>query len=118
MPDDDNPFSVLRHLRASLPSTPIPDTPAKPGKAPKPPRAAPARAVVRIERKGRGSKEATVIDKLTLTGAELEEWCREMKHAFGCGGSVESGEIVLAGDQRDRAMQFLEKAGVAKIVRG
>lgn len=117
MPKDDNPFRALEGLRASLPSqgavppteTPRPKTPA---------RAAPSRAVVRIERKGRGGKEATVIEKLTLADAELEAWLRDMKQSFGCGGTVEDGAIVLHGDQRDRAVVFLERAGVGKIIRG
>lgn len=116
MPKDDNPFSVLESLRASLPSQPV-EPPAQ-GKKEKPPKGAPARAVVRIERKGRGGKEATVIEKLTLSEAELETWLRDLKQSLGCGGTVEDGAIVLHGDQRDRAVVFLEKAGVAKIIRG
>lgn len=118
MPKDDNPFTVLEGLRASLPSQPVVAPAEKAGKKEKPPKGAPARAVVRIERKGRGGKEATVIEKLTLTAAELETWLRDLKQSFGCGGTIEDGAIVLHGDQRDRAVAFLEKAGVAKIIRG
>ena len=118
MPKDDNPFAVLEGLRASLPAQPVVPPPVEKGAKKKPPRAAPARAVVRIERKGRGGKEATVVEKLALSEAELLTWLREMKTAFGCGGSVEDGALVLHGDQRDREVAFLEKAGVAKIVRG
>lgn len=118
MPKDDNPFAVLEGLRASLPSAPNAPTPAPANEAPTPPRAAPARAVVRIERKGRGGKEATVVEKLGLCEAELERWTRDMKQSFGCGGTVEDGAIVLSGDQRDRAVAFLRKAGVAKVIRG
>jgi len=115
--NDDNPFAALEALRATLPAAPTP--PVKPdGKKPKPPKAAPARAVVRIERKGRAGKEATIVEKLTLSDAELETWLREMKTAFGCGGSVEDGALVLHGDQRERVVAHLEKLGVAKIIRG
>lgn len=118
MAKNDNPFAALEGLRASLPAPPAAPAAAKAEKAPKPPRSAPARAVVRIERKGRGGKEATVIEKLALSEAELDGWTRDMKQSFGCGGTVEDGAIVLNGDQRDRAIAFLERAGVAKIIRG
>lgn len=118
MPKEDNPFSVLEGMRASLPSQPAPAPVRKPEQTAKPKKAAPARAVVRIERKGRGGKEATVVEKLTLADAELETWLREMKQSFGCGGALEDGAIVLHGDQRDRVVFFLERAGIGKIVRG
>lgn len=118
MPKDDNPFRVLEGLRASLPSQPAPAPAGNAGKAAKPKKAAPARAVVRIERKGRGGKEATVVEKLTLADAELEAWLKEMKQSFGCGGTIEDGAIVLHGDQRDRVVFFLERAGIGKIIRG
>lgn len=115
---DDNPFAALEALRASLPAAPATPKVAKDEKKPKPPKPAPSRAVVRIERKGRAGKEATIVEKLTLSDTELETWLREMKTAFGCGGSVEDGALVLHGDQRERAIAFLEKVGVAKIIRG
>lgn len=116
--NDDNPFAALEALRASLPAAPATPRPAKDAPKPKPPKAAPPRAVVRIERKGRAGKEATIVDKLALKDAELETWLRDMKTALGCGGNVEDGALVLHGDQRDRVVAFLEKAGVAKITRG
>ena len=116
--NDDNPFAALEALRASLPAAPPTPAPAKDAKKPKPPKAAPSRAVVRIERKGRAGKEATVIEKLALTDAELETWLRDLKTALGCGGNVEDGALVLHGDQRDRVVAFLEKSGVARIIRG
>ena len=81
-----------------------------------PPRvAAPARAVVRIERKGRGGKEATVVEKLGLPPRALAVWLDEAKRALGCGGAVEEGALVLQGDQRERMARWLERHGVAKI---
>ena len=75
----------------------------------------PARAVVRLERKQRGGKEVTVIEKLALDGRTLETWCRELKQALGCGGSVERDTIVLQGDLRQRLPQLLEARGVRQI---
>jgi translation initiation factor 1 len=82
------------------------------------PRPAPARAVIRIERKGRGGKEATVVEKLDVTAGELERWSLELKRSLGCGGGVEGGAIVLHGDQRARAKAWLEARGVRKVTLG
>jgi translation initiation factor 1 len=79
---------------------------------------APARAVVRLERKGRGGKEATVVEKLALPPATLEAWADALKRALGCGGSVEGDAIALQGDQRERARLWLEKRGVRRVTIG
>lgn len=105
----------LATLRESLPSRPE----APPAAAPaivKP--KGPARAVVRMERKGRRGKEATVIEKLALAPAALETWCRELKQALGCGGTVEEDTIVLQGDLRTRLPAILEARGVTKVTVG
>jgi translation initiation factor 1 len=116
-----DPFAELEKLRASLPKGPEP-IPAKAAPA----KAAPARAVVRMERKGRGGKEATIIelrrgqdaDRNGLPEAELERWCRDLKQALGCGGSVDGGLIVLQGDLRTRITAALEARGIARVTIG
>lgn len=112
--DRGNPFAALDALRASLPpgSAPAPEkiSPAKP--APK----LPARAVVRLEKKGRRGKDVTVIEKLDLKPAELEIWCRELKQAMGCGGTVEEDAIVLQGDLRSRLAAALTEKGIPKVI--
>jgi translation initiation factor 1 len=108
-----DPFAALEKLRAQLPRGPEPP----PAKGPPPPRA-PARAVVRMERKGRGGKEVTVVDKLGLPPAELERWCRELKQALGCGGAVDGELIVLQGDLRPRIGAVLEARGVGRVTIG
>lgn len=108
----DSPFASLEKLRESLPEGPkTPDAPAKA-------KAGPARAVVRMERKGRGGKEVTVIEKLGLPPAELEVWCKALKQALGCGGSVDGELIVLQGDLRQRVPAVLEGRGVARVTVG
>lgn len=115
-----NPFSALEELRALLPqsnerspanteNTQAPLTVGKPG---------PARAVVRMERKGRGGKEATVIEKLDLPAAHLEDWCKHLKQALGCGGTVDGTNIVLQGDLRQRITPVLIAKGVRKVTLG
>jgi len=92
--------------------------PARPAPAAKPPKPPPARAVVRIERKGRGGKEATVIEKLALPPRELAAWADTLKRSLGCGGAVEGDAIVVQGDQRERVRKWLEAKGVGRVIAG
>jgi translation initiation factor 1 len=109
-----DPFAALEALRGSLPPGPAVAKPLGDPLKPKPP----ARAVVRMERKGRGGKEVTVVDKLGLKPAELEIWCRDLKQALGCGGAVDGELIVLQGDLRARVPAVLTEKGVAKVTLG
>ena len=107
------PWDALEALRGSLPpGEPRRDTAAAPA-GPKV-----ARAVVRMERKGRGGKEVTVVEKLGLPDKELDVWCRELKKALGCGGSVDGEAIVLQGDLRTRVPAVLTAKGVGKVTVG
>ena len=45
----------------------------------------------------------------------LATWCRELKQALGCGGSVEDASIVLQGDQRSRLPALLTARGVGRV---
>ncbi len=109
-----SPFEALEALRSSLPAG-VRNQPREPDhKAPKPP----ARAVVRMERKGRGGKEVTVVDKLGLRAHELEAWCRDLKQALGCGGAVDGELIVLQGDLRTRVAAVLTARGILKVTLG
>ena len=109
-----NPFAALAGKREELPSMPVPE-PA-PEKAEE--RKGPARAVVRMERKGRGGKEVTVVDQLGLPPAQLEAWLKALKGALGCGGAVEEESLVLQGDHRDRLPALLESRGVRRVIVG
>jgi translation initiation factor 1 len=71
-----------------------------------------------MERKGRGGKEVTIVDKLGLRAVELEAWCKDLKHALGCGGSVDGETIVLQGDLRPRLPAVLAARGVSKVTVG
>jgi translation initiation factor 1 len=110
-----SPFAALASLREQLPSGPTATASVDAGAAASPPPArGPARAVVRYERKGRGGKEVTLVEQLGLSPADLETWCRDLKRALGCGGSVEQTAIALAGDQRRRLPSLLETRGVRR----
>jgi translation initiation factor 1 len=137
-----NPFAALRAEAA--PSAPPPTVPVREPTAPSAPRPSagpsapeaapaaratttppattppaagkgPARAVVRMERKGRGGKEVTIIDKLELAPAAREQWLKALKQSLGTGGVLEGEDLVLQGDHRDRAAAWLEARGVRKV---
>jgi translation initiation factor 1 len=96
---------------------PGPDLPAPPAARPaaRPP---PARAVVRMERAGRGGKTVTVVERLDLPPRQLEAWLGDLKRALGCGGVIEGGALVLQGDLRERTARLLEARGVKKVTVG
>ena len=77
---------------------------------------APAKAVVRMERKGRGGKEVTVVEQLDLKPKELDEWLKALKNALGCGGVIEGNNLVLQGDHRKRLPSILEARGVRRVI--
>ena len=111
-PPFNNPFAALAAKRDALP-------PGKPAPAREPREAkGPARAVVRMERTGRCGKEVTVVEQLGLPPAELAAWCKALKGALGCGGTVEGENLVLQGDQRERLPALLERRGVRKVTVG
>ena len=103
-----NPFGALSGLKESLPEGRKPNA-----KEPK----RPARAVLRLERAGRGGKEVTVVTHLELPVEQRDVWLKEMKSGLGCGGHVEGDALVLHGDQRERGAKWLEKR-VSKVVVG
>ena len=106
-----HPFAALEKLRGKVPEgDPVKVQPIEPANK------GPGRAVVRYERKHRGGKEVTLVEKLTLSSDALATWCRELKQALGCGGSVEENAIVLQGDQRKRLPDLLTARGVGKVV--
>jgi translation initiation factor 1 len=72
-------------------------------------KAAVAKAVVRLERKGRGGKEATIVEGLGLSESELGSWLAELKKVMGCGGTIEGDSLVVQGDQRSRVADWLKK---------
>jgi translation initiation factor 1 len=105
-----NPFADLRDKLPELP----PGAPRRQEQ----PQKGPARAVVRMERKGRGGKEVTVVEQLGLAAKDLEIWLKALKGSLGCGGAIEGETLVLQGDQRKRLPAVLETRGVRKVIVG
>jgi translation initiation factor 1 len=109
-----NPFAALAALRpvdAAPAAAPAAASATKPAADPK----LPARAVVAVERKGRGGKTVTLITHLGLSNDALDAWVTEMKRSLGCGGTREDDAIALQGDQRERAIDWLTRKGVRKV---
>lgn len=119
-PKLNTPFDGLAKLRDQLPAGPEPAQ-EEPGRdhehgggveaSPRHPR----RAVVRYERKGRGGKAATLVEKLELPADAMERWARELKATLGVGGGVEDEAIMLQGDCRERVAALLRKRGIEQI---
>ena len=73
------------------------------------------KVVVRMERKGRGGKEVTVLEQLNLAPIIRERWLKDLKATLGCGGVIEGNDIVLQGDHRKRLPAVLAKKGVKNV---
>jgi translation initiation factor 1 len=111
-----NPFAALAHLRGETPIDP--PAPPEPPVVPVTARRGIPRAVVRMERAGRGGKEVTVVEHLGLPAEELVQWLKSLKSSLGCGGAVEADAIVLQGDQRKRVPALLSARGVKRVTVG
>jgi translation initiation factor 1 len=115
------PFAGLGERFGLGPAQPASDEPAPvasdplPGDGPSTTGRAIPRAVVRIERTGRGGKEVTVVERLGLPPIERERWLKALKATLGCGGVVEGDALVLQGDHRKRLPAILSARGVKQV---
>lgn len=66
---------------------------------------------VRIEKKGRGGKIATLVSGFVGTSDDLADLGRTLKSKCGVGGSVKDGEILVQGDFRERVISLLRSMG-------
>ena len=66
-------------------------------------------AKLRMEKKGRGGKNVTVVYDLPDNAAFLKELAGELKRACGTGGSVVDNTVEIQGDQRERVRDVLLK---------
>ncbi len=114
-----SPFAALAGLRGALPAASSPATPAR--LSPPEPAStlskAPARAVLRLERKGHGGRDATRVSHLELAASDLDAWLVDAKKALGCGGAVDGADLILQGDVRDRLATWLAARGVRRVTR-
>lgn len=113
-----NPFAALKGLVPNDSPSPAPEEPKAAAEPVPAATTTIARAVVRMERAGRGGKEVTVISHLGLSERARVDWLQGLKASLGCGGSVEGDELLLQGDHRERVRAWLAAHGVKKITIG
>ncbi len=68
-------------------------------------------AKLRLEKKGRGGKNVTVIYDLPNNAAFLKDLAQELKRTCGTGGAVAENTIELQGDLRERVREALARKG-------
>lgn len=69
------------------------------------------RLTVRIDRKGRGGKQVTLVQGFVGTQEDLSELARTLKTKCGVGGTAKDGEIAIQGDFRDKVTELLSGMG-------
>lgn len=86
----------------------VPDSVPSAERAPDPPpkRELPGRAVLSRETKGRGGKTVTRISFRNGTPGDIAALAKTLRGALGCGGTVDGGDILLQGDQIQRAAEW------------
>ncbi len=69
------------------------------------------KAILQLEKKGRGGKTVTVVRGLVLSLDDLKALAKELKEACGTGGTVKDGSIEIQGDHRSRISAKLKALG-------
>ncbi|MDC3399739.1 translation initiation factor [Schleiferiaceae bacterium] len=64
-----------------------------------------------FEKKGRGGKQVVIIRGFEGNETELKDLGKSLKQHCGVGGSSKDGEIILQGNVRDKATDYLHKEG-------
>lgn len=77
------------------------------------------RWIVRISKKGRGGREATLLSARGLPkGEDLSSLALRIRKQIGCGASLEGPDVLIQGDQRERLELWLIKQGARKVTQG
>lgn len=61
---------------------------------------------VRLEKKGRGGKQVTVLFNMPFAEQEAKMWMKALQEKFACGASFKNSQILLHGDLRDSVVDF------------
>lgn len=72
---------------------------------------------VRLDTKHRAGKAVTLVEGFIGRDEDLEELGKKLKTFCGTGGSVKDGEVIIQGDQREKAMQWFVKNGYKNVKR-
>jgi len=59
-------------------------------------------------------KAMTVIEGIDGKDIDLKKLAQQMKNFCACGGTAKNGQILLQGDQREKAYKFLVNMGYPK----
>ncbi|MCB9751237.1 MAG: translation initiation factor [Myxococcales bacterium] len=124
-----NPFAGLAGLAGAAPDEPAEPESSPPDDAPpdttsseRPwqgrPKALTGKLVITRERKGHGGKTVTRLTGVALPPAELETLTRALRRAFGCGGQLDGGDVVLAGARQQQLADWLRAEGATRVVIG
>jgi len=66
---------------------------------------------IRLDTKHRAGKSVTLVEGFAGTDEDLKNLGKELKNFCGTGGSAKNNEIIIQGDQREKALQWLLKNG-------
>jgi translation initiation factor 1 len=69
------------------------------------------KAILQLEKKGRGGKTVTVVRGLVLTPVDLKNLAKTLKEACGTGGTVKDEMIEIQGDHRSKLSSHLRALG-------
>lgn len=72
---------------------------------------------VKLDTKQRAGKSVTLVENFTGKEEDLDDLGKKLKNFCGTGGSVKDRQIIIQGDQREKAMQWLLKNGFKNVKR-
>ena len=70
---------------------------------------------IRLDTKHRAGKAVTLIEGFIGREEDLQDLGKKLKSFCGTGGSAKDGEIIVQGDQREKAMLWLQKNGYSGV---
>ena len=69
---------------------------------------------IRLDTKQRAGKAVTLIEGFMGKDEDLQKLGKKLKTFCGTGGSAKEGEIIIQGDQREKALQWLKNNGYSQ----